>query len=77
MYKPKWEEGDKVVAYVFRNLVVIELQVENKRMKFGDEANMCNFIQEDYDLIVEFVNQCKDFIADKIEVKDLYNIIVN
>jgi hypothetical protein len=77
MHKREIQEGDKAVAYIFRNLVVIELQIEFKRMKFGDEANMCNFIEEDYDLIIDFVKQCKEFIAGRIEEKDLYNIIVN
>ena len=77
VHKRPYEEGDKAVVYMFRGNDVVILDMDWKRVKFGREAHMCNLIDEDLELIPEFIKMCRDFINGEIDETGLFNFIVN
>ena len=61
-------------VFQFRDFTVLRFHLGLKRLLFGENANECMFIPEDFELMQKFLQNCKDYIEGKIP--DFENITV-
>lgn len=68
-------ENPDLAVYNFRGYTVLRFYKGKKELEFGDDANMCRFIPDDYSGMAEFLLECKRFIEG--EVEDVASVGVN
>lgn len=67
-------KDDNLSVFQFRDYTVIRLNKADKRLTFGENANHCFFINEDLELMANFLLECKKFREGVIE--DVKNVLV-
>ena len=77
MRKTNVELADRYVVYNFRGEAMMKFDFDYNHFKITRHAAMCNFIDEDYDLMIEFIKQCKDYKAGKLNKTEMVDIEVN
>ena len=80
--KPEYDSRDyadlrnpEIAVYNFRGYTVFRFKKKEKQLEFGEEANMCHFIKDDYELMARFLTACFDFCNGKID--KIENVEVN
>lgn len=64
-----------LAVYQFRGYTVLKFNKAEKTLKFGDDANQCKFVDDDYSAMARFLMQC---LAYRVGVaEDVKNTIVN
>lgn len=67
---------DKNLAiYNFRGYTVLRFYKDKKFLQFGENAELCEFVPDDFKLMSEFLNNCYKFSVG--EISDIENIEVN